>query len=239
VAIAATCWQASVVPDADLGPLLAVEWPSRNHWSARAFLQELGWAFCGLGDWAYAYRSPNGRLVARVSPFELGYQYFVDLCERCAGNRYVPRLDLVDELEGGGHLAVLEYLNIADTSTVEAFLRSWTNPEEADDDLRSLRSEVDRIDNWGQANLRWWVGIDIGQRHVLLSSDGHPKVIDLFGRSTLLFRDLISDPREFSRHIASRRRRYILDVPDLRPDDNSPDYLYRIRKSLKIADSEG
>jgi hypothetical protein len=74
---------------------------------------------CGQGDWAYAYRSPSGRLVARVDPFEPGYKYFVDLCERCPDNRYVPRMDLATELEGGGHLAVLEHLGPADMSVVE------------------------------------------------------------------------------------------------------------------------
>jgi hypothetical protein len=226
------------VPDPDAGPLRNVRWPRRNHWSARALLKDLGWVFCGLGDWAYAYRSPGGRLLARVSPFELGYQYFVELCRRCSGNRYLPRLELASQLEGGGHLAVLEYLNTAPPSAVETFLWHWERPEEADAEFRALRSEVDRIDTWGRANLRWWVGVDIGHRHVLLSTEGNPKVIDLFGRSTLLFKDLISNPREFNRHIPPEQRRYLLDVPDLRPDDNPPDYLHRIRESLKVADDD-
>jgi hypothetical protein len=212
-----------------------MQWPVLDHRFVRAHLERLGWTMFSQGDWAYAYRSSSGRLVARVSPFEPGYAYFVELCERCAGNRYVPKVYLATQLEGGGHLAVLEYLHAADKSVVETFLRLWEEPEEADADLRALRDEVDSIDKWGRQNIRWWVGIDIGDRHVLLSSDGNPKVIDLFGVGTGLLDDLVNDPQDFARHIPPDRRRYLLDMPDLQADDHPVDYVRRIRAALEEA----
>jgi hypothetical protein len=212
-----------------------MQWPELDHRFAQAHLGRLGWVRCGQGDWAYAFRSPHGRLVARVSPFEPGYRYFVELCERCAGNRHVPRMYLATHLEGGGHLAVLEHLVPADTSVVERFLWQWEHPEEADADLRALRREVDAIDEWGRQNVRWWIGVDIGERHVLLSSEGNPKVIDLFGWGSNFLTDLVNDPHAFARHIRSDQRRYVLDMPDLQADDHPADYLRRIRAALDTA----
>jgi AcrR family transcriptional regulator len=53
-------------------------------------------------DWAVALRSPEGTLVARVCPFDQAYWAFVDLCRECAGNRWLPRIELAAGLEGGG-----------------------------------------------------------------------------------------------------------------------------------------
>ncbi|GAA4986540.1 hypothetical protein [Actinopolymorpha pittospori] len=208
--------------------LLGVQWPVLDHRSARARLERLGWAMCGEGDWAYAYRSPSGRLLARVGPFEPAYGYFVELCRRCAANRYVPQVELATQLEGGGHLAVLEHLSPPGRELVETFLRHWAHAEEADADLRALRHEVDRMDEWGRQNVRWWGGVDIGERHVLLSTDGNPKLIDLFflaGRD--LIRDLLDDPRAFLRDVPPHQRRYILDTPHFDADDRR-----RIRAAL-------
>ena len=216
-----------------------MQWPALDHRFARTQLERLGWEMCGQGDWAFVYRSPGGRFVARVSPFEPGYGYFVDLCEGCAGNRYVPRVELATRLEGGGHLAVLEHLDVPDERVVERFLRRWEHPEEAeaDADLRALRHEVDAIDSWGRQNVRWWgPRVDIGERHVLLSKDGYPKLIDLFFvEGDDLLDELINDPQEFARHMPLDQCRYILDIADFQTGDYPADYLRRIRAALDAA----
>lgn len=225
--------------DPELVPLLDVRWPVLDHGLARAQLERLGWALCGRGDWAYAHRSPSGRLLARVSPFEPAYGYFVELCQRCAGNRYLPRIELATELEGGGHLAVLEYLYPADRIAVETFLRHWEHPEKADAELRALRHEVDTMNEWGRQNVRWWgPRIDLGDRHILLSTDRNPKLIDLFFvEGNDLLAELVSDPHTFARHMPLERCRYILDLPDLQADDQSADYLRQVRAALAGAAS--
>jgi hypothetical protein len=225
------------VCDPDLVPLRDVQWPHLDHRLARGHLERLSWTMCGQGDWAYAYRSPSGRLAARVSPFEPGYMYFVDLCERCKGNRYVPRMELATPLEGGGHLAVLEYLHPADISVVQTFLRHWEHPVEADADLLALRQEVDAIDEWGRHNVRWWgPRVDIGERHILLSTDGNPKVIDLFFvEGEHLLEELLDDPLAFARHMPPDQCRYLLDSPDFLDDGHPADYLRRIQTALAAA----
>lgn len=218
--------------DPDLVPLLDVAWPRLDHRAARARLVRLGWSICGVGDWAYAYRSPGGSLVARVGPFEPAYGYFVDLCRRCAGNRYVPRIDRVARLEGGGHLAVMEYLSPPDQSRADAFLRQWHQPDETDDDLRVLRHEVMALDDWGRHNVRWWGKVDIGSRHVLLSTDTNLKLIDLFFVTWDLLEELVNDPHTFTQHLPADQCRYILDIPDLH--DASAEQLTRIRDALAV-----
>lgn len=221
------------VHDADLAPLVNVPWPTLDHRVTRSRLDDLGWVSCGVGDWAYAHRSPGGRLVARVSPFEPAYGYFVELCQRCSGNRYVPRIDLTTRLAGGGHLAVLEYLSPADQTTVETFLQRWRAPDDADKELRTLRRQVDELDEWARHNVRWWGGVDIGDRHILLSVDGYPKLIDLFYVTWDLIKDLIRDPNAFAQHMPTDQCRYILDIPDLQ-DGDAPDYVRQIREALAV-----
>jgi hypothetical protein len=46
-----------------------------------------------------ALRSPEGTVVARVCPFDPAYWAFVDLCRECAGNRWLPRIELAAGLE--------------------------------------------------------------------------------------------------------------------------------------------
>ncbi|GAB3742872.1 hypothetical protein [Microlunatus parietis] len=214
-------------------PLLAKPWPTVDHRSAQAQLRDLGWLRFAQGDQAYAYRSPTGRLVARVSPFELGYDDFVELCRRCAGNPHLPRIDLASGLEGGGHLTVLEYLTPPSPSEANDFLRQWHHPETAGPDLRALRREVDLIDARGRDAHRGWVGIDLGERHVLRSADGNLKVLDLFGVDAV--QQLIKDPHGFARSMPADRCRYLLDLPDLQLADHPADYLRRVREAYELA----
>ncbi|HVX44470.1 MAG TPA: hypothetical protein VHC49_11325 [Mycobacteriales bacterium] len=216
--------------DPDLAPLCEAPWLRADHRTVRAHLEGLGWNQCGVGDWAYAYRSPGGALIARVSPFEPAYGYFVDLCRRCAGNRHVPRIEIATPLEGGGHLTVMEYLGPPDPADAEEFLERW--PDDADEDISRLRREIDAMDTWGRQNVRWWGKVDLGARHVLRSSDGALKLIDLFFVTWELVDELICDPRAFAHHMTIDRCRYLLDLPDLQDDSNSPERLARIRNAL-------
>ncbi|MBM7783685.1 hypothetical protein [Tenggerimyces flavus] len=223
--------------NADLAPLLSLRWTELSPRIARDRVEGLGWKMCGQGDWAYAYRSPSGQLVARVSPFEPVYGYFVELCRRCAGNRHVPSLELATRLEGGGHLAVLEHLAVPARNSVETFLGDWERPARSDPDLRALRREVDAIDERGRRTVPWWTGIDLGERHVLLSTDGNLKVIDLFSVGWSLLDDLLRDPQAFASRVPPDRCRYLLDIPDLQLNDHPADYLPRLRAALAVMTS--
>lgn len=50
--------------------LLAGLAPEATHHDVDASLRAAEWTPCGIGDWAWALRSPDGGVVARISPFD-------------------------------------------------------------------------------------------------------------------------------------------------------------------------
>ena len=105
------------VPELSAGPPPAPPgppWKSLSHRQVLAELATQGWVPCGVGDWAVALRSPEGTLAARVCPFDPTYWAFGDLCRGCAGNRWLPRIELTAGLEGGGSVVFLEFVAPAD-----------------------------------------------------------------------------------------------------------------------------
>ena len=97
-------------PSARFADIPDLPWESLSHRQALAELASGGWVPCGVGDWAVALRSPEGSLAARVCPFDPAYWAFVDLCRECAGNRWLPRIELAADLEGGGSVVFLEFV---------------------------------------------------------------------------------------------------------------------------------
>ena len=97
------CRYVAAVPElsAGLPGIPGLPWESLSHRQVLAELAAGGWVPCGVGDWAVALRSPEGTLAARVCPFDPAYWAFVDLCRECAGNRWLPRIELAAGLEGG------------------------------------------------------------------------------------------------------------------------------------------
>jgi hypothetical protein len=49
----------------------------------------------------------------------------VDLCRTCAGNRWLPRIELAAGLEGGGSVAFLEYVAPVDHPVAGQFAGQW------------------------------------------------------------------------------------------------------------------
>ncbi|WP_157181541.1 hypothetical protein [Actinopolymorpha alba] len=216
--------------DPDLAVYDDVPWPAINHHGARTRLEALGWTKCGEGDWAIALRSPGGRLAARVSAFEPSYPWFVELCRRANGNAYFPRIDFVSELEGGGHLAVLEFLTQVSADEEAAFLERWKDKADPDPDFRAARAAVRALDEECRENVRFWMGIDL-EDHVMRAADGHLKLIDLVGVAGGLIQEQIhADLAEFFRVIPRDRCRYFLEIPHF-----SRDYAADDRRRIEAA----
>jgi hypothetical protein len=49
----------------------------------------------------------------------------VDLCRQCAGNRWLPRIELAAGLEGGGSVVFLEFVAPVDHPVVKQFAGQW------------------------------------------------------------------------------------------------------------------
>ena len=68
---------------------------------------------------------PEGTVVARVCPFDPAYWAFVDLCRECAGNRWLPRIELAADIEGGGSVVFLQFVAQVDHPVVKQFAEQW------------------------------------------------------------------------------------------------------------------
>ena len=218
------------VQDPDLATFDEHPWPALNHRVVRARLEERGWAKCGEGDWAVVLRSPGGRLAARVSAFEPGYHWFVELCRRASRNPYLPRINFVSALEGGGHLAVLEYLTPVSKAEEVAFLERWNNVGDPDLDLRRVRAAAEALDKECRASVPFWMGMDL-EDHVLRAADGQLKLIDLLGvAGGPIVEQMNADMDEFLRIMPRDRCRYMLDIPHF-----SRSYAARQREEVVAA----
>jgi hypothetical protein len=49
----------------------------------------------------------------------------VDLCRECAGNRWLPRIELAAGLEGGGSVVFVEFVAPVDHPVVKQFAEQW------------------------------------------------------------------------------------------------------------------
>lgn len=176
-----------------------------NHRAIRARLELQGWTTCGEGDWATVLRSPDARTAARISPFEPSYELFIELCHRLPANAYLPRIFEHSALEGGGHVAFLEYLEPASEAEEAAFHLAWEHDTE-------LRPALEALDRDCRATIPFWMGIDLGG-HVMRSLDGQTKLIDLVGVSGNAMVDQIyADVDEFFHVVPRDSCRYFLDL---------------------------
>ncbi|MEU3961679.1 hypothetical protein AB0F42_17950 [Streptomyces buecherae] len=127
---------------ADLAPLADHPWTRGTHRDATAHLVRLGWTPCGVGDWAVGLRSPSGHLAARVCPFDPAYAAFLDLCRRCDGNPYLPRVERAEALDGGGTMTVMEFLRPVEAPVADAVQRQWhERPTPVPASIRQVRTE--------------------------------------------------------------------------------------------------
>jgi hypothetical protein len=199
---------------AGLLPPAGLDWGTLSHRQVTAELVTRGWVPCGVGDWALALRSPDGTLVARVCPFDPAYAAFVELCSRCAGNRWLPKIEAAVGLDGGGSLTVLEYL--APVRPERAVLVSdlWKAEAAGDADFEELRRAAKEIDAAYRASTPWWDGFDVNIAHVRQAADGRLVLIDMFcmdGAS--LYGQILEDVAEVHRRIPREQIRYALEIP--------------------------
>jgi hypothetical protein len=200
-------------PDADRPDIPELAWASMSHRQVLSELAGAGWIPCGTGDWAVALRSPEGSLVARVCPFDPAYSAFVDLCRVCAGNRWLPKVELAADLEGGGSVVFLEFVAPVEQMVAEQVAEQWKCGA-GDAQFEELRRAARRIDAEHRSSTPWWDGFDLNGAHVRRAVDGRLVLIDVFcmdGAS--LYGQILEDVGEVHRQIPRERMRYALEIP--------------------------
>ncbi|THV41468.1 hypothetical protein [Glycomyces buryatensis] len=171
-----------------------------------------GWSVCGVGDWATAWRSPEGFQVARVSPFELAYGVFVDLCRDLDGHALLPRIDFDAPLRGGGRVTVMEFLRPAEEPEVAAVTERW-EAGAADDPVGAVRLEAERLSDKAESVIPYWGGVDLNPGNIMVDLSGQVKLVDLFfSAGHLIFSGLTQNPTEFAARIPAGHRDYITEI---------------------------
>jgi hypothetical protein len=188
-------------------------WALMSHRRVLAELVGAGWVPCGAGDWAVGLRSPEGGLVARVCPFDPAYSAFVELCRVCAGNRWLPKVELAADLEVGGSVVFLEFVAPVEQEIAEQVAEQWKRAA-GDAQFEELRRAAQRIDAEYRNSTPWWDGFDLNSAHIRRTVDGRLVLIDVFcmdGAS--LYGQILEDVGEVHRLIPRERMRYALEIP--------------------------
>jgi hypothetical protein len=205
--------------------LPGLPWEALSH---RQVLAELGardWVPFGAGDWAVALRSPDGELVARVCPFDPAYWAFVELCRECAGNQWLPRIELASVLEGGGSVVFLEYVTPVGHPLSQRVAERWQ--ARADDpEFGQLRRAAQRIDAEYRASTPWWGQCDLVDAHLYWSAGDHPVLIDVYCMAGEdLYGAILKDVAAVHRRIPRERMRYALDIPYIARESSAQEIL--------------
>ena len=200
-------------------------WESLSHRQVLAELATEGWVPCGVGDWAVALRSPEGTLAARVCPFDPAYWAFVDLCRECAGNRWLPRIELAADLEGGGSVVFLEFVAPGGPSGRSSSSPSSGGPGQTIRSSQEVSRAAQRIDAEYQKSTPWWGRCDLDDEHIFRAAD-RPVLLDVFCMAgTDLYNAILEDVAEVHRLIPRDRMRYALDIPYIARENSAAEIL--------------
>jgi hypothetical protein len=204
-----------------------------NHREAAGWLLADGWNVCGVGDWATVWRSPDGELAARVSPFEPAYEVFARLCRALAGNPLLPRVELDAPLEGGGRLTVMEFLAPTEAGRTKEMWRRW-DAAAPDDPATAVRREAERLDAEAAETVPYWGGLDRNPGNVMAAPDGSVKLVDLFyANGKRIYAELLEDPAAVAARFPLEQRRHMAEIGAV-VRLSSPDELAELRTSAAL-----
>ncbi|WP_353115002.1 hypothetical protein [Microbacterium sp.] len=191
-------------------PLAALA-PDATHRDAAELLRSAGWTDCGAGDWAFALRSPDGDVVARISPFDPTGPYAARLYRDAAGTRQVPELHAHLRLAGGGDLQLMERLTAVDEGDAAAFHGMLVGGEP---ELRELAGIVNRIHAQAIRELPWCGPLDTNPSNVMRGADGRLVLTDpYFADGPALYSLAGTDPDAFAARLPEPERRYLTEIP--------------------------
>lgn len=222
-------------PDNDLRLVTALP-AGKSYGEVDRALREAGWTPCGMGDWAFALRSPNGLYAVRISPFDPAAPYTAALYREAAHTRQVPMLVEHRQLEGGATLTLMEYLDPVPEAEAMLFHRAIANraPEVAE-----LVAHVHAVHTRGVLEQPWWGPLDDNPANVMRGADGRLVVTDLFyADGPNLYATARDDPDRLVRAIPEHVRRHMTEIPLFTSGGWAPRERERMRVTLANADSD-
>ena len=211
-------------PSAGLADIPDLPWAALSHRQVLAELAGAGWVPCGwaTGRWRCGPRREH--LVARVCPFDPAYWAFVDLCRECAGNRWLPRIELAADLEGGGSVVFLEFVAPVGHPVVKQFAEQW-QARDGDAEFQEVRRAAQRIHAEYRKSTPWWGRCDLDDEHIY-SAAGRPVLLDVFCMAgSDLYQAILEDVAEVHRQIPRERMRYALDIPYIARENSAAEIL--------------
>jgi hypothetical protein len=185
--------------------------PGADHRAVEDALAAAGWTRSGAGDWAIALVSPDGRAVARISPFDPTGPYAAELYGRAEHTLLVPRLFAHHRLAGGGDLMVMERLHPVDAEDAAALHRLVS---ERDESVAELVDIVRDVHARALRELPWCGGLDDNPSNVMRGGNGRLVIIDPFyADGPELYRTAAEDPDLLVERIPADERRFLTEIP--------------------------
>ena len=198
-------------------------------------LRDAGWSDCGAGDWAFALVSPDGGIVARISPFDPVGPYTARLYEQAAMTGAVPRLHLHRRLAGGADLQVMERLFSVPEEEATGFLGEFAQPE---GDLSNLADVVGRVHAEARRELAWCGPVDANPSNIMRAAAGHLVMIDpYYADGPHLYALAAQDPDLFITTIPAKERRHLTEIPLAESGPWPASEREELRESLRLADA--
>jgi len=213
--------------------------------AARDELLAQGWRVAARGDWAWVYRSPDGARAARLCSFDPAYRLHLRACLAHAGNPYLPRVLSLRDLDDGGHLAVLPWLEPLEGRDELAALelgarlgyssvaareqlgaprvQALEREGQHDPALREIRAVLRRMVEDGERELPFFGGVDLRPANILRTEQGQLQLCDpIFVAGRELIAALQRDPEAVARRIAPPQLRAFLQIACFEAADGDP-----------------
>ncbi|MEV0570285.1 hypothetical protein [Dactylosporangium sp. NPDC050588] len=217
------------------GEVLASLGTDADHRDVERVLLADGWAWCGTGDWAVALRSPDGGVVARISPFDPTGPYAAALYREAAHTRQVPVLFAHRRLAGGGDLQVLEWLRPVGGDEAAAFHRAIAARTP---DVAALVDVVRQVHDRACAALPWCGPLDTNPANVMRAADGRLVLVDpYYADGPNLYATAAGDPDRVAALIPESERRFMTEIPLAGSGPWLPEDREAMRAALAAADA--
>ncbi|WP_426005106.1 hypothetical protein ACPFL9_00435 [Paenarthrobacter sp. NyZ202] len=207
-----------------------------THADAELYLRGLGWVSCGAGDWAIALRSPDGKLAARISPFDPVGPFTVAFYREATATGRVPELLAHHRLDGGGDLQLMEWLNPV---TYEEAAGFWQQLRSGSNDLADLSRILHDVHERAQKELPWCGPLDDNPSNIMRAASGNLVLTDPFyADGPNLYATAAVSPEIVAARIPPEERRFITEIPLASSGPWDPVDQEKIRAGLAAADAK-